>query len=69
MKYSDYQGHKVFCNCNASFKRDVLFKKLAPCLDFDFPDEGDADCKCPDCGLSPWYYLDVKYEPKESVKP
>jgi hypothetical protein len=65
MKHEDYKGHKVFCNCNGSWAKDVRDRKLAFELDYDFPTFGE----CPDCGFVPWYYLDVKYEPKEGVKP
>jgi hypothetical protein len=64
MKYKNYKGHKVFCNCNASFENDICRKMLTCEGEYAYPKQGKAADICPDCGCYPWYYFDVKYEPK-----
>jgi hypothetical protein len=64
MKYKNYKGHKIFCNCNASWVKDVRGKELTCEVDYDLPEYGEAVHICPDCGFYPWYYLDKNNEPK-----
>jgi hypothetical protein len=64
MKWPDYKGHKVFCDCNASFLTDVCEKRLTPTVEYDYPEYGKDFVICSDCRLSPWYYIHKKDEPK-----
>jgi hypothetical protein len=64
MKHKDYKGHKVFCNCNASFEEDIRKKRLIVTVNYEYPNLVNGDVTCPDCGLIPWYYLDKNNEQK-----
>jgi hypothetical protein len=55
MQHPDFKGHKVFCDCNASWIRDVISSKRHYDIDYRF-----TDSVCPDCRLIPWYYIYIK---------
>jgi hypothetical protein len=49
MQHPDFKGHKVFCNCNGSWKEDVSLQGL-------FHKVGFGPKICSDCRIFPWYY-------------
>jgi len=63
MQHPDFKGHKVFCDCNASWAKDIRGRGLELERDYDFPGRGD----CPDCNLNPWYYLNDQKPGSDSL--
>ena len=49
MKWPDYKGHKVFCDCNASFLTDVCKKRLTPTVEYDYPEYSGIIGFCRHC--------------------
>jgi hypothetical protein len=52
MQHPDFKGHKVYCNCNASWNRDINIPRLVVGSDFK-----RLNSPCPNCGTYPWYYI------------
>jgi hypothetical protein len=50
MQHPDFEGHKVYCNCNGSWKEDVSLQGL-------FHKVGFGPKICSDCRIFPWYYI------------